>query len=338
MSTLKVTVTRIKAMEAHPNADRLELARVLGWSCVVPKDKYAVGDLVVYIPVDAVLPVSLSDRLGVTRYLSNGRVRAARLRGVVSYGLVMANEGGWSEGEELQQRLEITKFEPPLRLSAGDVLPPHPRVTHYTNLENIKNHPDVLEDGEAVVVTEKVHGTNCIHALVREESGELVWMASSHRHLRRESPESTYWKTFDDKTRALLSEAIEGHSVALIYKEVYGAKIQNLSYGLTHQVADVAFDVCVDGRYLDYSDFAALCERHGVPRAPVMYRGPFDAQKLDALINGPDVRTVVGQGEHILEGVVIKPERERWNAETGRTALKWITDVYALDKNATDFH
>ena len=163
-------------------------------------------------------------------------------------------------------------------------------------------------------------------------------MASSHRHRRREDPTSTYWRTFDDRTRALLREAVQGHGAALLYKEVYGAKIQNLNYGLRSEVLDVVFDLSLDGEYVDHDRLAMLCQRHGLAMAPALYRGPFDRAVIDELVNGEGVRTVVGEGAHIMEGVVIKPTRERWNPETGRTIFKWISDAYALDKNATDFH
>ena len=338
MSSLNVTTAQIRRVAPHPDADRLDLAEILGWTCVVNKGKYAPGDVVVYIPVDAVLPTELSDRIGVTKYLSRGRVRAARLRGVVSYGLILDNEGAWPVGTPLAEHYGITKFEPPVNLQAGDTLPPHPCLHHYTDVENLKNFPDVLQDGEEVVATEKVHGTNCAHALAIEDDGAELFMASSHRHRRKEDPKSTYWRTFDDRTKALLREAVQGHRCAILFKEVYGSKIQHLAYGLEGQVADAAFDLSLDGQYMDHDAFVALCDRHGVPVVPPLYRGPFDRAKLDAIVNGPGVKTVVGQGKHILEGVVLKPARERWNIYTGRTILKWISDAYALDKDATDFH
>ena len=73
MSSLIVEVSRIERVLPHANADALELAHIKGWQCVVPKGRYTAGDLVTYVPVDAVLPAELSERLGVTKYLSRGR-------------------------------------------------------------------------------------------------------------------------------------------------------------------------------------------------------------------------------------------------------------------------
>lgn len=40
MSTLKVEVKAIDEIIPHPNADKLELARFSGWTCVVGKGVY----------------------------------------------------------------------------------------------------------------------------------------------------------------------------------------------------------------------------------------------------------------------------------------------------------
>jgi hypothetical protein len=46
MSSLIVEVSRIERVLPHANADALELAHIKGWQCVVPKGRYAAGDLV----------------------------------------------------------------------------------------------------------------------------------------------------------------------------------------------------------------------------------------------------------------------------------------------------
>lgn len=84
MSSLIVEVCRIENLSTHPNAEKLELARVKGWQVCVPKGRYSAGDSVVYIPIDSLLPVALSDRLGITKYLSNGRDILPLLRSEIS--------------------------------------------------------------------------------------------------------------------------------------------------------------------------------------------------------------------------------------------------------------
>ena len=43
-------------IEPHPNADRLELAAVGGYRCVVGKGSFTDGDLAAYIPEGSVCP------------------------------------------------------------------------------------------------------------------------------------------------------------------------------------------------------------------------------------------------------------------------------------------
>jgi len=348
MSKLIVEVCRVEEMRKHPNADRMTIVKLEGkdWTCCTAKvedengelvDRYKAGDTCIYIPVDAVLPVELSDKYNVTNYLSKGRVRAAKLRGVTSYGFVVENEDDLPVGTDVAEALGITKYEPPIDFKGGDIEHPHQAFQKYTDIENIKNYADVLKEGEEVVVTEKIHGSNCVHFYA-----DGKFMAASHNHQRKENPESAYWRTFDQNTKDLLKYLVdvEGASSASIYKEVYGTVQKGYAYDAPGVIKDVVFDISVSGAYLDHSTVVDLCDRFGLKMAPILYQGPFDREAINDLVNGSKkgVKTVLGEGSHIMEGVVIKPITERWNDRTGRTIFKWISDAYYLDKNAGDGH
>ena len=51
MSELIVEVVEIEDVLEHPNADRLEIAQVKGWACVVQKGLFSRGDKAVYLPI-----------------------------------------------------------------------------------------------------------------------------------------------------------------------------------------------------------------------------------------------------------------------------------------------
>src|ERR1019366_2232745 len=164
MSSLIVEVCSIEELRPHANADRLEIAKIKGWECVVGKNQFKMGDKCVYIPPDSILPAAISDKLGVTKYLSpvkddngvlvGGRVRVSRLRSHPSYGLVTSvdilpskrgpNQIGlveWKVGDDVAPALGITKWEPPLCCSDGDAEREHPAFHRYFTLENINNFP-----------------------------------------------------------------------------------------------------------------------------------------------------------------------------------------------------
>ena len=62
---------------------------------------------------------------------------------------------------------------------------------------------------------------------------------------------------------------------------------------------------------------------------PTLYRGPFDLEKIKALVDGPS--TVEG-AKHLREGVVIRPvvERDVWGL--GRLQLKLVSNSF-LEKD-----
>ncbi len=114
-----------------------------------------------------------------------GRVRAARLRGLQSFGFIMkldpahGDDPAWPVGADVRDHFGVTKWEPPVENVDGDAESPHPAFHAYTDLEHLANFPGLLADGEDVVMTEKLHGKNCRVGLVRDGT-EWAYMAGSH--------------------------------------------------------------------------------------------------------------------------------------------------------------
>ncbi len=179
MSTHKCEVVKIELSE-HPNADALSIVPVFGWQCVVRTDEWNDGDLGVYVPPDSVVPDTEEiKRLGGM----SGRIRAIRLRQVVSMGLLLHAPDGAEEGDDLMEALGVTHYEPPLPMSSGGEAERGPAgfFPHY-DVENYRNssYGSLISAGEDVVITEKIHG--CFKADVRislpdgrrERIGQLV--------------------------------------------------------------------------------------------------------------------------------------------------------------------
>lgn len=334
-SSLIVPVTTIDSIAPHPGADRLEIARVLGWQVVVPKGRYTTGDKVVYFPPDAIVPAEHSDRFGVTQYLQKGRVKCARLRGEPSYGFLAApDDATVPVGTNLAAHYGVIKYEPPVRVDAGDAEVDDPLFPRYTDIENFRNFPDALRNDEPIVLTEKVHGTNCRVGIVRGQR-----MAGSMR-LRRKEPaaedlaRNTYWLPFSlPPVAALLEHFARNHQQVVLYGEVYGRGIQSFHYGRRSEPGFAVFDLLVSGRYLDWEELQAALQQFGAPGAPVLYEGPFALAVVRAHADG---KTTYGD-DHIREGVVIRPRHERTDPRIGRVVLKYIGDAYLLDEKKSDF-
>lgn len=174
MSTIKTEVVVINDVRPHPNADALELATVKGWQMVVRKGAHTTGERVVYFEAGTVLPPAVAERFGVTGYLSNKLdingnrvlvVHRVKLRGEPSFGLAVAPDEDWPVGTDVSAYYGTSKFQPPVKTSAGDAELDHPLFPAYTDIENMRSYPDVFEAGEGVVATEKIHG--CLRATTR---------------------------------------------------------------------------------------------------------------------------------------------------------------------------
>jgi len=336
MSTLIVEVCEIKNIEHHLEADRLDTAIVKGWQVVVKRDEYVDGDKVVYFPPDTLLPEKWTDEFGVSNYCSKRadgmQIRQARLRGEPSFGLVVrVPDESWEIGKDVADIFGAKKYEPPIRTSSGDVLcKTHPLFPRYVDIENLQNFVDIFDEGEEVIATEKCDGTNVRFGLIEGE-----WMAGS-RELIRKKPDTEeemkrhlYWLPYCiDTVKNMVEYLSKTYKIAIVYGETYG-KVQALTYGIPGKIAFAAFDIYVDGKWLDYDEFYQLCTKFAVPVVPLIYRGPFS---IEAIKKASEGKTQIS-GEHIKEGVVVKPIKERNHPKIGRVILKWKSTAYLLSKH-----
>lgn len=344
-------------VDSHPNADRLELARIGGYLSIVPKGRYATGDVALYIPEAAIVPMPILRDLGLVEIVekdgetrekgrlagSKGdRVKAMRLRGVLSQGLVWQPDGvDLVVGEDYADEHGIVKWEPPIPPSLSGQVIANGKVRTYTDIENIKKFPDVLIPGEEVVITEKLHGTMSLASVI---DGEFVVSSKglSGRGLviaRDETPEgktkNTYWRAFESigAQDALAEIAAErGASEVSLFGETFGAGIQDLRYGRPG-IDFRAFDLRVDGAYLDREEFIELMDRFGIERVPTLYEGPYSPEVVAEHTDGTST-----MADHIREGVVVKPRVERHDDMVGRVVLKSISEDYLTRKGGTEYN
>lgn len=90
------SIQRIWKIEPIEGADRIELAHVLGWQCVVNKGQFQPMDIAVYFEIDSFLPVRdvfefmRSSSYKKTDIMGEGfRLRTMRFRGQISQGLLL---------------------------------------------------------------------------------------------------------------------------------------------------------------------------------------------------------------------------------------------------------
>lgn len=122
MSRKLASIQKIMNLRPIPGADLIEVADVLGWSVVVKKGDFAVGDLAVYYEIDSFL--SASDSRYATfeeRFINWGdkrgmRLKTIKLRKQLSQGLVLQVNKfpeikNPQEGDDVTEILKIEKWE-----------------------------------------------------------------------------------------------------------------------------------------------------------------------------------------------------------------------------------
>ena len=166
MSSLIIEVCKIENIIALENADKLEMVQVKGWNCLVGKGQYKIGDLVVFVPPDSIIPNELIDRYELTYLRHGGRVGTTKLRGYISQGLILdLPNGKFKVKDDVTEILGITKYESPepkISISGRQVSKKklNSMFDKYTEIENINNYPDIFEQSDYIVITEKIHGSN----------------------------------------------------------------------------------------------------------------------------------------------------------------------------------
>ena len=397
MSTFDCKVVPITILP-HPNAEKLELAQVADYRCVVGKDLYKTGDLVAYIPEAAVIA---EDQLqffgywneeqgkGLLAGSKGDRVKAVKLRGEVSQGLVFPvnkiamylgqPDREFAVGDDVAGLLGIVKYEPPIPVGmAGEVYNAGSSLTVDYDIENLKKYPDVLQEGEEVIFTEKLHGTSFQIGLLpatpkffQEDHfkvshptyGEGYFFIASkglgsqglcfkdnesnknNLYVRAARQFGLFEKLLKYRFEAIEANGALKYEIPVILQgEVYGA-VQDLTYGAKQgEIFFRAFDICYGERmvreYADEKDFQIAIDVMGIERCPVLYVGPYSKEKILELTH--HTKSVVCPTQ-ISEGGVVKPTKERKDPSVptmrGRVIFKSINEDYLLRKgNATEFN
>lgn len=329
MSEFNVTVVRLGKIGKHPNADRLSVTQVRGnYPVVMQTESFKPGDLAVHIPPDAIVDTTRNEFSFLASKATNDRfrVRFAKLRGVPSYGFLIPAPEGAVEGQDCKELLGIQKYDPgPCYQLGGEIAGEHFRipkegVVPQYDIEGIRKFEDLLVPGESVTITEKIHGSNGRWVYLDDELN-----CGSRTRWRKNS----VWNVMAEKYD--LERILKDTPGLVLYGEVYGQKIQDLTYGIVGQAVSF-FDVydSTKGEWWNTDQFIAFCKEHGLPTVPILYRGKFNLQTVYELSEGLTRLSAC----HVREGVVVKPDVERFDQACGRVFLKCVGQGYLLRKTA----
>lgn len=299
----------------HPNADSLSIVKIGDFQCLVRTDDWKDGDLAVYIPPDSIVPeTEMFAFLGAHR-----RIKARKLRGEYSVGLLVPAPFGAKIGDNCMEQLGIIHYEPQVHGSfttGGDNVAAPVGIFPVYDVDNFRKYSRLFEDGEEVIVTEKIHGANARFVCI---DGEMF--VGSRKNWKKEDPNNLWWKAIAKNPE--IEAWCRAHSGLALYGEVYG-QVQNLKYGAgPGEILFAAFDILRETKWLNFDEAREIGD--SLPWVPLIYRGPFNKEKI---FEFAEENSSYPLAKHCREGVVIKPIRERWDSHLGRVQLKVVGNRY----------
>ena len=147
-----VTIRKVDKLLPIPKADRIEIAMIGGWSCIVKKGEFSEGDEGLFFEIDSWIPGTDArfEFLGKTKDyngVAGWRLRTMKMRGVVSQGLLLPLSSFPEldlSNEDHAETLGVLKWEQLDRTTnpqsgANGKTPKFPRFIPKTDQERIQN-------------------------------------------------------------------------------------------------------------------------------------------------------------------------------------------------------
>jgi RNA ligase (TIGR02306 family) len=352
MTDIKAKVVEFE-LNKHENADSLSIACIkdTGWQCIVRTVDFENVKLGVYFPIDSELDINRPEFKFLDKNGKPARIKTIRLRGVLSQGLLLVAPEWAKLDDDLTEYYDVKRYEPPIPTSLrGGLVATPSNFKKYTSIDNAKNFKNMFEEGENVRVCEKLHGSSCRVSYIHNGNytGEfndipvLDFVLGSHNTARKLDDDNEYSKIVKKYDINIKLKPIVDKSGArinyIIFGELFGQGIQHLHYDCEKNEKKLRiFDIMIDDVYQPFEYIQKIASELGLETVPLLYRGPFNKEKILSLRDG---LTTLG-GKHIKEGVVVTAEPERYNSRIGRVILKYISDEYLINqgkKGATDGH
>ena len=314
------SIQRIWKIEPIEGADRIELAHVLGWQCVVNKGQFQPMDIAVYFEIDSFLPIRdefefmRSSSYKKTDIMGEGfRLRTMRFRGQISQGLLLP-VGQFPEipkdadvGDDVTELLGVRKWEIEERATTGGtVIGTLPYDIPHTDETRVQEEPELIQAfaGLEYYISTKMDGSS--HSIGIDENGFHV---TGHNYEYKDDGSSSFYKLvkareyqtkMEDYMKAL------GMKTLTIQGELCAPGIQQNRLRLTKPEWYV-FTIRENGKRVGLKRMLQICEALDITPVPIEEVGtdlPSKYPTVEALLSRANGEYPNGGKK---EGIVIRP-------------------------------
>lgn len=331
-------------VEPIEGADKIELAHVLGWQCVVNKGQMQAGDKAVYFEIDSFLPVRAefeflrSNSYRKTDLMGEGfRLRTMKFRGQVSQGLLLPITA-FSEiaadieiGTDVSELLGVKKWEiEEAASSGGTIIGTLPMDVSKTDETRVQADPELIGEftGLEYYISTKMDGSS--HSISMDEEGFHV---TGHRYEYRDDGTSGFYELVKrDDIESRVRNYFENNALQLltIQGEFCAPGINKNRLKLTRPEWYV-FTVRVNGKRVGLRKMQEICSELGLNMVPIEEVGsdlPNKYPTVDALLARADGEYPNGGRK---EGIVIRPVEPVFSKRIGDSlSMKVVSNKYLL--------
>lgn len=320
MSRKLASVQRIWKIEPIEGADKIELAHVLGWQCVVNKGQFKPMDIGIYFEIDSFLPVRpefeflRSSSYKKTDIMGEGfKLKTMRFRGQISQGLLLPLSlfpeipADAEIGTGVAELLGVRKWEIEERVTTGGtVMGNLPYDVPHTDETRVQAQPDLIQEfaGLNYYISTKMDGSS--HSLSVDENGFHV---TGHNFEYKDDGTSSFYefvkaRGYREKIEKFAKD--NGLKTLTIQGEFCAPGIQQNRLRLTKPEWYV-FTVRENGRRVGLDRMLLICMHIGLDVVPIEEIG------IDLTSKYPTVEALLERADGDYpnggkkEGIVIRP-------------------------------
>ncbi len=338
------SIQRIWKIEPIDGADRIELAHVLGWQCVVNKGQFQEMDLAVYFEVDSFLPVSpefeflRASSYRKTDIMGEGfRLRTMKFRGQISQGLLLPVStfplipALADPGMDVTELLGIKKWEIEERITTGGtMIGTLPYDIPHTDETRVQAEPGLIQEfaGLEYYISTKMDGSS--HSAGIDENGFHV---TGHNYEYKDDGNSPFYELVKSMDLQAKMEAFasDNHlSAFTIQGELCAPGIQKNRLKLT-KPAWYVFTVRENGKRVGLARMLEVCEKLMLESVPIEEIGrdlPAKYPTVEALLERADGDYPRGGKK---EGIVIRPTEPVYcELISAALSMKVVSNKYLL--------
>lgn len=351
------SIKEVKDILPIEGKDRIELAIIDGWSVIIKKGEFKIGDKCIYVEIDSVMP----DRPEFDFLRGkNFRIKTMKMAGVISQGICFPTtllKKDYPIGADVTEELGIVQYEVTRdveRQSNGGKRPPikqypkwlmkfewfrqyiykkdhrgakrFPDFISKSDEVRVQNIPHILQNKDPWIVSEKVDGQSNSFVLVKRKK----WYGKKYfeyivcsRNLRLwDKDNSNYWKISDKyNIRKILEELIEDNEWIAIQGEGIAPNIQGNKYKVS-EVDFYAFNLIYPSGRVSSSVANAILSNKGIKFVPILDTNYFLPNSIPEILQYAHGQSALNKNT-LREGVVIR-------SQDGKQSFKVVDPLFLI--------